>query len=190
VLTDLHDFLVANPGEVVVVINQDYVEPKDFVAAVDKAGLDKLAYRGPTEAGRWPTLGQMIARNQRVLFLAENKAGGAPWYHLAYKAITQETPFSFSRPRQLTNPATVAATCRPNRGPASAPIFLVNHWITTDPVPLPSDASQVNAYKPLMRRLRECQRIRHHVPNLVAVNFYTRGDLFRAVRTLNGIPDD
>ena len=27
VLRDLHDFLVANPGEVVVIINQDYVTP-------------------------------------------------------------------------------------------------------------------------------------------------------------------
>jgi hypothetical protein len=65
----------------------------------------------------------------------------------------------------------------------------VNHWITTDPVPLPSNADEVNAYAPLMRRLRECQRIRHHIPNLVAVDFYSRGALLRAVDTLNGLPD-
>jgi hypothetical protein len=186
VLTDLHDFLVANPGEVVVVVNQDYITPEDFVAAVKKAGLDKLAYRGPT-TGRWPTLRQMIDRNQRVLFLAENHAGAAPWYHLAYRAITQETPYKFSKPEQLTGPSMLAASCKPSRGPANAPMFLVNHWITTDPVPLPSHAAEVNAYGPLMRRLRECERIRHHIPNLVAVNFYRRGDLFRAVNTLNGV---
>jgi hypothetical protein len=87
----------------------------------------------------------------------------------------------------LTDPSNTAATCRPNRGPADAPIFLVNHWITTDPVPLPSQAAQVNAYGPLIHRLRECRRIRHHIPNLIAVNFYSRGDLFRAVNTLNGV---
>jgi hypothetical protein len=65
---------------VLVVINQDYVKPEDFVGALRDAGLDKLAYRGPT-SGRWPTLRQMIASDQRVLFLAENEAGGAPWYH-------------------------------------------------------------------------------------------------------------
>jgi hypothetical protein len=186
VLTDVHDFLVANPGEVIVVVNQDYVTPEDFVGAVEKAGLAGLAYRGPTGRGRWPTLRQMIDSGQRVVFLAENHAGGAPWYHLAYREITQETPFSFSRPAQLTDPADTAATCRPNRGPAGAPLFLVNHWITTDPLPLPSNARRVNAYGPLLHRLRECRRIRHHIPNLVAVDFYRQGNVFRAVAALNG----
>jgi hypothetical protein len=162
------------------------VTPSDFVGAVEEAGLDELAYRGPT-TGRWPTLRQMIDRNQRVLFLAENRAGAAPWYHLAYRAITEETPYAFSRPEQLTDRSTLAATCRRNRGPARAPLFLVNHWITTDPVPLPSHAEHVNAYRPLLRRLRECRRVRRHIPNLVAVNFYRRGDLFRAVSTLNDL---
>jgi hypothetical protein len=184
-LGDLHDFMVANPDAVVVVINQDYITPADFVAAVDKAGLGAMAYTGPTGEGQWPTLQQMIDSNQRVVFLAENHAGAAPWYHLAYKDITEETPYAFSKPAQLTNPTLVAASCKPNRGPQKAPIFLVNHWITTDPIPLPSNAAKVNAYRPLIRRLRECERIRHHIPNLVAVNFYRQGDLQRAVNTLN-----
>lgn len=189
VLRDLHDFVVANPGEVVVVINQDYVMPEDFVGAVRDAGLEEFAYRGPT-TGRWPTLRQMIDSNQRVVFMAENKAGGAPWYHPTYEAITKETPFSFRRPEQLIGEAGLEAGCAPNRGPEDAPIFLVNHWVTTDPVPQPSHADQVNAYEPLMRRLRECERIRNHLPNIVSVNFYERGDLLRVIDTLNGIGDD
>jgi hypothetical protein len=185
-LDDLHDFLVANPGEVVVVISQDYVTPNDFVAAGRAAGLDRLAYRGPV-AGRWPTLREMIDSDQRVVFLAENHAGAATWYHLAYDAITEETPYAFSKPAQLTAASGLAPTCRPNRGPAEAPLFLVNHWTTTDPVPRPSDATKVNGFGPLMRRLDDCERIRHHIPNLVAVNFYRRGDLLRAVDALNGV---
>jgi hypothetical protein len=170
----------------VIVVNQDYVTPADFAGAVQDAGLADLAYRGSV-TGRWPTLREMIDSGQRVVFLAENHAGAAPWYHLAYEAIVQETPYSFSRPRELTDAARLAGTCEPNRGPADAPLFLVNHWTTTDPVPLPSDADKINAYEPLMRRLRECRSIRHHIPNLVAVNFYRRGDLLRAVDTLNGL---
>jgi hypothetical protein len=184
-LSDLHDFLVANPDEVVVIINQDYVSPQDFVGAVEKAGLAKLAYRGPTTGG-WPTLRQMIDRDQRVVFLAENKAGAAPWYHPAYRAITEETPYTFSKPEQLTDPSQLARSCRPNRGPARAPLFLVNHWVSTDPVPLPSNAAKVNAYRPLLQRLRECRRLRHHIPNLVAVNFYRRGDVARVLDAING----
>jgi hypothetical protein len=188
VLTDLHDFLVANPGEVLVVINQDYVTPKDFVEAVDNSGLGEFVYRGPTAPGRWPTLREMIDSNQRVVFLAENHAGAAPWYHPAYDEITMETPFSFSGPAALTDPSRVAASCRPDRGPANgAPLFLVNNWITTDPLPRPSNAEKVNAYAPLLHRLEECMRVRQHIPNLVAVDFYRRGGLVRAVDAINGV---
>ena len=49
-----------------------------------------------------------------------------------------------------------------------------------------TDADKVNAYEPLLARARACERIRNHIPNLLAVNFYKRGDLFRVVDTLNG----
>jgi MFS family permease len=186
VLDDLHTFLVANPGAVVVVINQDYVAPDDFVGAVRDADLEPFVYKGPV-AGDWPTLREMVDSNERVLFLAENKAGGAPWYHPAYDSITEETPYAFKKVPQLTSPDELPASCKPNRGPEGAPLFLVNHWVTTDPVPLPSNAAKVNAYDPLLKRARECQQIRHHLPNMVAVNFYLEGDLFRVVDTLNGL---
>jgi hypothetical protein len=186
VLRDLHDFLVANPDEFVVVVNQDYVTPEDFTAAVEDADLGGLAYRGPVE-GEWPTLREAIDRDWRVLFLAENKAGAAPWYHLAYGSIVEETPYDFGRAKALIDPERLPKTCEPNRGPGEAPLFLVNHWVTTAPLPRPSDATKVNARDALMGRLRECERIRERLPNLVAVNFYRRGDLFGVVDTLNGV---
>jgi hypothetical protein len=186
VLDDIHDFLVAHPDEVLVVINQDYVTPEDFVKAADAAGLGGLVYGGPITYSE-PTLRQMIDANQRVIFLAENHAGGAPWYRLAYGTITEETPYEFTRVGQLTDPSKLPASCRPNRGPARAPLFLVNHWIATAPLPRPSDAAKVNAFAPLLARLRECERIRHHVPTLVAVNFYRTGDVFKVVDAINGI---
>lgn len=186
VLENIRTFLVANPGAVLVVINQDYVKPEDFVGAVKDAQLDELAYTGPV-GRRWPTLREMIDSGERVVFLAENHAGGAPWYHLAYASITEETPYAFSKVAQLTSPDKRAKSCRPNRGPEGAPLFLLNHWITTDPVPLPSNAARVNADDPLRARARECERIRHHVPNLVAVNFYREGDPFGVVDKLNDV---
>jgi hypothetical protein len=45
----------------------------------------------------------------------------------------------------------------------------------------------VNAYEPLLARARECADIREHSIDLVAVNFYRQGDLFRVVDTLNGV---
>jgi hypothetical protein len=189
VLDDIHDFLVAHPDEVLIVINQDYVTPVDFVGAVKDAGLEELVYRGRT-TDPWPTLREMIDSNQRVIFLAENHAGGASWYQPVYERITEETPYTFPKVTQLTKPSELPASCKPNRGPAEAPLFLINHWISTDPVPRPSDAEKVNAFDPLLRRARECRRLREHMPNLLAVNFYARGDLFRVVETLNGVPSE
>jgi hypothetical protein len=186
VLDDLRTFLVANPGAVVVVINQDYVKPEDFVAAVRAADLQEVVYKGPVD-GRWPTLREMVDSSERLVLMAENHAGGASWYHPAYDGITEETPYSFKKVAQLTNPENLNKSCEQNRGPEGAPVLLVNHWITTDPVPLPSNASKVNAYDPMLARARDCQRIRHHLANLLSVNFYLRGDLFKVVDTLNGL---
>jgi hypothetical protein len=185
-LGDVHDFLVTHPADIVVIVNQDYVTPSDFVGAIDKAGLASYAFTPPSGAD-WPTLGEMIAADHRLVVLAENHAGAAPWYQPVYERLTQETPFDFPRASLLTAKAYRAASCRPNRGTSSAPLFLINHWVSTDPAPRPSDATRVNAYAPLLARARACESIRHRVPNLLAVNFYKEGDVFRVVDTLNGI---
>jgi hypothetical protein len=185
VLDDIHDFLVTHPEDVLVVVNQDAITPEDFVAAVRAAGLDRYAF-APPGSGRWPTLREMIDHDQRLVMLAEDHAGAAPWYQPAYERLLQETPFKFTEPAQLTEPSKLEASCRANRGRPDAPLFLLNHWINSDPVPRPANAVAVNAYEPLLRRARTCERLRGRRVNLLAVDFYKRGDLFRVVDTLNG----
>ena len=187
VLDDLHDFLVTHPAEVVVVINQDAITPADFVAAAEDAGLARYALTPPPPGSPWPTLRELIDRDRRLVMLAENEGGAAPWYQPVYERLVQETPFEFAHTAQLTDPARLPASCAPNRGPDDAPLFLVNHWVNTDPVPRPANASIVNAYDPLLRRARTCERLRGTRVNLLAVDFYKRGDLFRVVDALNGV---
>jgi hypothetical protein len=185
-LTDLRTFLVSNPGEVVIVINQDEgVAPADIERAFDQAGLLDLVYRGPL--GPYPTLRETIDSGQRLVVMAENDAGDIPWYHLAYANALQETPFTFRSAAALTDASQLAASCRPNRGPASAALFLVNNWVDTTPLPRGSLAAVVNAHAALLSRTETCQRIRRRLPNLVAVDFYKQGDVLGVVRALNGI---
>ena len=47
----------------------------------------------------------------------------------------------------------------------------------------------MNAYPVLLKRARQCRRERKMVPNLIAVDFYRTGDLFKVARALNGIPE-
>jgi hypothetical protein len=129
----------------------------------------------------------MIDDDHRLVLLAENHAGAAPWYQPAYTRLTEETPYTFPRASLLTSKASLADSCKPNRGPEGSPLFLINHWVSTDPIPKPSDARKVNAYGPLLARARDCERIRKHLPNLLAVNFYKQGDVFKVVDTLNGV---
>jgi hypothetical protein len=171
---------------VLVIVNQDYITPEDFVGAVADAGLDRFAYRGPV-GDDWLTLREMVDTGQRVVFLAENHAGAAPWYHLAYERITEETPYGFEKVEQLTDPAKLPASCEPNRGPDDAPLLLMNHWINTDPTPRPSNAALVNRRDALVGRARECEAIRGQPVNLLAVDFVGQGDLVGAADELNAV---
>ncbi len=177
-LRQVRDFLVINPDEVITFIIQDEgVSPKDIEKCFTESGLIDFVYRGKVSPP-WPTLRNMISNDQRVMVFAENNSTGVPWYHLAYEAM-QETPYKFRNPDEFS--------CRPNRGTSSASLFLINHWIETAPAPKPSNAEIVNAYDILLKRAQQCERERHLLPNLLAVDFYKTGDLFKVVEVLNGI---
>jgi hypothetical protein len=95
-LGQIRDFIVSHPDQVLVIINEDYVSPEDFVAAVKKSGLAEYVYEGgvgPTS----PTLGEMISSGHRVVLMAEQKAGVARWYRDGYGDVLQETPYSFKQ---------------------------------------------------------------------------------------------
>jgi hypothetical protein len=129
----------------------------------------------------------MIDSGQQVVVYAENHGGAAPWYTAGYDGALQETPFTFKRAVLLTTPSHWPATCVPNRGTDGAPLFLINHWINTDPTPRPSDAAKVNRREVLVGRARECERIRDRHPTLLAVDFTQEGDLYGAADVLNGV---
>ena len=185
VLDDLRTFLAANPGAVVVVINQDYVTAQDFVEAVRDADLEELVYKGPVD-GEWPTLREMVESNQRLVLPAENHAGGA----LVPRRLRQDHPgdpvrLQKGRPAYETGQPRQELRAEPRAGGrARLPGEPLDH---DRPGATPSNASKVNAYDPILARVRDCQRIRHHLTNLVSVNFYLRGDLFKVVDTLNGL---
>jgi hypothetical protein len=177
-LVVLREFLLTHPREVVLLDIEDYVAPTDLARAIEAAELGPLVWKGAPRAP-WPTLGQLIAADTRLLVFIESGTPGVPWIHPLYASF-QETPYFF--------PTLEAMSCAPNRGPADAPLFLLNHWIETTPTPRPSNAALANAFAALDARARRCRDARRRTPTLVAVDFYRTGDLFRVVRDLNGLP--
>jgi hypothetical protein len=185
-LRDVREFLVEQPSEVLVLVIEDYVLPSAIVSALKESGLAEKVYRGPA-TGSFPTLRQMIDSGQQVVVYTENAGGGAPWLTAGYEGAIQETPYRFKRPVLLEKPSNWPASCEPNRGPGDAPLFLMNHWVNTDPTPRPSNAAIVNQREVLVGRARECERIRGHRVNLLAVDFFGEGDVDGAADELNGV---
>jgi len=179
VLRQIHEFMVENPNEVLVLVIEDYVSPEDLAASFAESGLDGLVFRGAA-APPWPSLREMIDLRQRVVVFTESGRPGVAWIHPAFEGM-QETPYSFHDPSELS--------CVPNRGGTSGSLFLMNNWIDTTPAPKPSNAAIVNAYDALLARARQCEAERRRRPNLIAVDFYRTGDLIRVARTLNGPAD-
>jgi hypothetical protein len=177
-LGTVHEFLVAHPGEVLVLVVEDYAPPAELARAFEASGLARLVYRGPS--GPWPTLGELVARDERVLVFLESGRGGVPWLRPAF-AVMQETPYAFHDARDTLS-------CAPHRGGTAGSLFQVNHWIETTPAPKPSNAAIVNAYDALLARARRCERARGRRVTVLAVDWYRTGAVVRAAAALNAAP--
>jgi hypothetical protein len=178
-LTEVHEFLVAHPEEVLILSIEDDTDAADTAKLIRDSGLIREVYHGPAKPP-WPTLRELIDRDERVLVLIENEPGSEPWMH-KQSAVAQETPYRFNTAAELAAPT----TCEPNRGGTSGSLLLVNHWVDTSPAPRKTIAREVNAPGFLGPRLERCRSQRHLLPNIVAVDFYRQAHVFDTVRRLS-----
>ena len=175
-LDTIREFLDENPDEVVTLIIQDDITPTETAEAFTRAGLDPYLHEH-TPGTPWASLGDLIDRGERLVVFAEDEGPPPDWYHQAFEYI-QETPYRFEEPDDFT--------CAPNRGDPDASLFLLNHWVQRV-APDRADAVNVNGQDVIVERARACQRERGLLPNYIAVNFYSIGDLDDAVARLNGL---
>lgn len=191
VLRQIRKWLRANPTEVLLIENEDYISNDDFVSAMTKSGLLDYVYKGSRTP--WKTLGKMIRKGRRVVMLADNdKAVDPAWYRPTYEGLMQETPYTWNPPSKLTDPANWPSTCVPNRGGLSGSLFLMNHWSPSIAplTPDPAASAAVNATDVLVGRATKCAEIRGRYPNILAVDQVSYGGLIDAARELNSLPAD
>jgi len=177
-LMAITEFLNANPREVITIIYEDHVGVEEVAEDFAATGADALTFvHGAGEP--WPTLGEMIDADTRLVVTAES--GGPPpaWYHHVWDEAW-DTPYGPSSIEDLS--------CDLNRGSTEHDLFLMNHWVN-DGFGLPSmdSAAVANGAEVLETRALECWRRWDHAPNFVVVDFYEEGDLFAVVDALNGV---
>lgn len=175
-LTEIGVFLEENPNEVFSIIFESYIDNSQTADAVEESGLIDLTY-AHTVGEPWPTLGELIEANTRVMIFQEKPGDPAyPWL-MYFWEHAWETPFSFETPEDFS--------CAPNRGDPDAPLFLLNHFLTSAVGGSPDFAEMVN-YNPLfIERAEQCEEENEALPNFVAVDFYDIGDLFEVTASLN-----
>jgi len=175
-LGEIVSFMEQNPREVLVLLFQDGITAADTATAFVTSGLAPFVHT-QYEGEPWPTLAEMIESGRKVVVSAETEGPPPSWYHHAWDLFF-DTPYDFW--------SVAGFSCDLNRGQAGNDLFLVNHWIST-PSSSAQNADAANAYSVLSQRVEDCRAEHQQVPNLVAVDFYDRGDLFRVIDELNGV---
>lgn len=173
----LHRFLDEHPGEVLVVIIQDELAAEELVPVLRDGGLTPyLATIDPSV--RLPTLGSMVESGRRLVIGLE-KGDLRPTIPNVYRSgLVQEVPYKYASVSELED----EESCAPYRGHYDAPLLMLNHWVSP---PSPELAAEANAEGVLLARAERCSAERRQRVNLVAVDFYGRGDLFATVDELN-----
>jgi hypothetical protein len=185
VFNDIDAFLSRNLTDVVVMDVEDYVQPKDLRRALVEGGLwDRVWKPNPKQIG-WPTLEQMITpkhdsdreNKQRLIVTSEKHAGEAKWLIGTYE-ISGETTYAVPTSASQFN-------CNPKRGGTDKSFLIINHWLKSNGPPDPVAAAKTNSQKVLTQRFQQCIARRQQLPNTIAVNFTSQGDLFKTVNLYN-----
>ncbi|HEU4702326.1 MAG TPA: hypothetical protein VFS37_07570 [Conexibacter sp.] len=177
-LAQVRDWLVLNPGAVLVISIEDQVPPARVAETFERSGLLDYVWTGPISPV--PTLGELVDRDRRVLVFGEDDTRGVGWYHDQFVSV-RDTPYDLPSARALLSPK----GCTIGRGTTASPFLLINQFVAGDP-PRLAPARTVNRQDAILAHARECRSALGGLPGLIAVDFWEQGDVVGAARALNG----
>ena len=173
-LSEIKQFLDENPGEVLIIIFESYVDAEDVEAAFEAAGFAGRLY-SHRRGQPWPTLRRLIASDERLVVFTDDENSTVDWYHPVWD-FCWETDYDIQGPAQFS--------CEVNRGSKDNDLFILNNFIT-DPYASEEWAAEVNAFDFLDSRATQCFEETGQMPNFVTVDFYSIGDVMAVVDRLN-----
>ncbi|KAL9016349.1 MAG: hypothetical protein Q9185_006295 [Variospora sp. 1 TL-2023] len=197
-------WLDRHPQEVITILltNGDHLNITEFEKPFQQSGIVPYAYVPHADANQWtldswPTLGQLIANNTRLVAFVDYNANQSKIPYLLNEfSYFWETPYNTLDPAfaqcTLDRPASLKAK------PASDPavrhrMYIMNHFLDTKVlgmvVPNRRDAKQTNAWRgkgSIGEQAERCGGMYGKAPAAVLVDYFDRGQVFKAQNGLNG----
>ncbi|KAH0926906.1 hypothetical protein HID58_019162 [Brassica napus] len=174
ILHEFQVFLDKNKDVVVTLIIEDYVKsPNGLGRVFDASGLRNFMFpvtSMPKNGEDWPTIDEMITKNQRMLVFTSNpqKEATEGFAYLWKYMVENQYGNGGMRPGVCTNRPESAAM-----GDQSRSLVLVNYF--PDTADLMGSCKQNSA--PLLDAIQKCQEASgQRWPNFIAVDFYKRSD--------------
>lgn len=199
-LAAVNDWVVGHPSDVItlLLVNSDNADVSKFADAFEQSGIDKFGFT-PASKTEWPSLGQMIANDTRVVSFITNIDSSAASPHLLPEFnYIFETPFTV-----LELDGFNCTVDRPSSAGSASNAFskgfmgLVNHFKDqeivgsvfipdTNNINLVNSAA-TNATGNLGLHIQQCNQQWSHRPNFVLVDFWDQGATVKAADNSNGI---
>jgi hypothetical protein len=174
-LEDVGGFLEDNPGEVVAMFLESFVDEPDIEKAFREAGL--LDHVVLLKRNRpLPTLRQLVRADKRLIVWDERETDASlPWMQDAF-AYVQDTPLGAKKAEEFS--------CDLKRGEADHPILMINNWVDVFPPRIGPNRPIIDTTF-LRRRARQCARERKQPITFIATDYYDQGGLIEVVDELN-----
>jgi hypothetical protein len=204
-LSNINSFLNENPNEILILkleMTDDSVtlqEVADIMDTVVSSGSDSDGNINPSFRDRlyqkedsespWPTLGELVAQDQRILLFyyaqpdcANQQGGSCPAGFHFWFDYGVNTQYSFDSIEDIDN---VDASCVLTGAGANSQrdFFRVNAFVSA---PSRTVADTVNTRGFGFVRMQDCAALNENLPvNFYSVDFWTRGDVPRMVQEYN-----
>ena len=151
-------------------------------SAIDESGLDQYVYTRSegTATGEWPTLQSLIDANTRLIIFAH---GDGMDYCCESDTCPEGMFYTYDHIEQ-TNWNDATCDVMGEDFDSKIDFFLMNHWMNEPETDLPfeGNADEFNSFNSLLERFKLCTE---RMPNIVAVDFWSIGDVLDFVKEVN-----